>query len=79
MKISILTPTYNRGNLLAKLYKSLIENSNYGIDIEWLIMDDGSNDNTEKKVDEFKQDNIIQIQYFKQKQQGKMIALNNRM
>ncbi len=40
MKISILTATYNRANLLEKLYNSIVENSNYGIEIEWLIMDD---------------------------------------
>ena len=38
MKISVLTPTYNRGNLLEKLYNSLVENSNYGVDIEFRII-----------------------------------------
>lgn len=48
MKISVMTPTYNRGNLLKKLYNSLVQNSGYGIKIEWLIMDDGSTDETKK-------------------------------
>ena len=52
MKISVLTPTYNRSNLLDNLYKSLIENLNYGVEIEWLIMNDGSTDNTEEKIKE---------------------------
>lgn len=48
MKISILTPTYNRANLLDKLYASILVNSNScnNIQIEWLVMDDGSIDNT---------------------------------
>ena len=40
MKISVLTPTYNRSKLLNRLYKSLIENAKYDVEIEWLIMDD---------------------------------------
>lgn len=43
MKISILTATYNRANYLHKLYNSIIKNSNYGIYLEWLIMDDRIN------------------------------------
>ena len=50
MKISILTPTYNRKKLLKRLYTSLLENSKYEVDIEWLIMDDGSTDNTKEIV-----------------------------
>ena len=76
MKISVLTPTYNRGILLKKLYQSLLENSNYGVDIEWLIMNDGSTDQTDKIVKEFSNDKI-EIKYYKQENNGKMIAINN--
>ncbi len=79
MKISVLTPTYNREKFLEKLYRSLIKNSNYGIEIEWLIMDDGSTDKTEQKIKSFiqEQKSHIEIKYFKQKNQGKMVAINN--
>lgn len=79
MKISILTPTYNREKFLEKLYKSLVKNSKYGVEIEWLIMDDGSTDQTEQKVKSFiqEQKSHIEIKYFKQKNQGKMVAINN--
>ena len=77
MKISILTPTYNRANLLKRLYNSLVMNSNYGIDIEWLIMDDGSTDCTKDVIEELKKENKIEIKYFYQSNQGKMIAINN--
>lgn len=75
MKISVLTPTYNRGELLKKIYNSLLENANYGIQIEWLIMDDGSTDKTQQIVETFKSDDI-DIKYFKQENQGKMLAIN---
>lgn len=76
MKISVLTPTYNRGQLLSNLYKSLKENANYGIDIEWLIMDDESTDDTISILKSFQQENKIEIRYFQQKNQGKMVAIN---
>lgn len=76
MKISILTGTYNRGNLLGNLYRSLIKNSDYGVEIEWLIMDDGSTDNTKEVVREFIEEGKIDIKYNQQENQGKMVAIN---
>ena len=43
MKISILTASYNRAKYLDRLYSSILQNSNYGIYLEWLIMDDRLN------------------------------------
>ena len=55
MKISVLTPTYNRGELLERLYESLEKNAQYGVVIEWLIMNDGSIDKTKEIVKEFQE------------------------
>ena len=77
MKISVLTPTYNREKLIKKLYNSLIENSKYEVDIEWIIMDDGSTDETEKIINDFIKEDKIKIIYQKQENQGKMVAINN--
>ena len=77
MKISVLTATYNRANLLIKLYESILKNSNNDIEIEWLIMDDGSTDETKNQVDKFIEENRIEIKYFFQENQGKMKAINN--
>ena len=77
MKISILTPTYNRENLLKNLYNSLIENSKYNVDIEWLIMDDGSTDNTKELIQNYIKEEAIEIKYFYQENQGKMKAINS--
>ena len=76
MKISVLTSTYNRGNLLKKLYNSLIQNSNYNVDVQWLIIDDGSKDDTKNIVKDFKDENKIEIKYFYQENQGKLLAIN---
>lgn len=77
MKISVLTPTYNRAHTLPNLYESLLENAKWFRDFEWLIMDDGSTDNTEELVNGWIGANKISIKYFKQENQGKMVALNN--
>lgn len=77
MKISVLTPTYNRANLLGRLYKSLVENSKYNVDIEWIIMDDGSTDDTKAIIEGYINENKINVQYFHQENQGKMVAINN--
>ena len=77
MKISILTPTYNRGDKLNRLYTSLIVNNNSKVEIEWLIMDDGSKDRTKTIITNFIRQKIIDIKYYYQENMGKMAALNN--
>lgn len=77
MKISILTPTYNREKLLERLYNSILKNINYGIDVEWLIMDDGSTDNTKEIIKKFINEDKFDIQYYSQENKGKMEAINN--
>ena len=77
MKISILTPTYNREKLLPNLYNSLIQNIKNEIEIEWIITDDGSTDQTESLVETWQKEGKIEIKYFKQENQGKMASINN--
>ena len=77
MKISILTATYNRANCLTKLYNSIFENSKYNVYIEWLIMDDGSTDETKNTIDSFAANEHLEIKYYSQENQGKMTAINN--
>ena len=45
-------------------------------DFEWLIIDDGSNDNTENIVKTFKKQSLFTIKYIKQENRGKHTALN---
>lgn len=79
MKLSILTATYNRATFLPKLYNSIIGNLESGLEIEWLIMDDGSQDNTRETVKQFIEEKKIEIKYNFQDNQGKMAAINNMM
>ena len=77
LKLSILTATYNRANLLTRLYESILNNLNKDINVEWLIMDDGSTDDTKEVVQEIIEQNRFEIKYFFQENQGKMQAINN--
>lgn len=77
MKISILTPTWERAGLLRRLYTSIVINLKYGVEAEWIIMDDGSTDSTNELIKDFQSENILDIKYFRQKNQGKMSAINN--
>ena len=79
MKLSILTATYNRGDYLNRLYESIKNNIIEELLIEWLIMDDGSVDNTENIVSQFNPVKNLEIKYYKQENQGKMQAINNLM
>lgn len=74
MNITVCTPTYNRAHLLNKLYTSL-KKQNYN-SFQWIIVDDGSTDDTEVIVNEFIKENNINIRYIKKKNGGKHTALN---
>ena len=73
-KISIVTPTFNRGILLINLYESLKKQTFK--EFEWIIVDDGSSDNTKNIVKNFIREGIINITYTYKKNGGKHTALN---
>ena len=60
-KITVFTPTYNRGELLHRCYESLLRQTNG--DFKWLIIDDGSVDKTKEIVQRWIQENKIDIHY----------------
>ena len=74
MKFTVFTPTFNRKELLEKLYKSL-QKQTY-TDFEWLIVDDGSTDGTGEKVKEFLEESKLDIKYFYKENGGKQRAYN---
>lgn len=73
--ITVFTPTYNREHLLERLYKSLEkQTSNNFI---WLIVDDGSTDNTKVKVYQWKSHTKkFKIEYIYKKNGGMHTAHN---
>ncbi len=66
--ITVFTPAYNRAHTLIRTYNSLLNQTCK--DFEWLIIDDGSIDNTNELVQKWILDDIIQIRYIYQKNQG---------
>lgn len=72
--LAIVTPTYNRANLLHTAYQSLENQSNK--DFVWYIVDDGSSDNTEQVVADIIDNASFKIIYHKKKNGGKHSALN---
>lgn len=60
-KLTVFTPTYNRRELLTRLYSSLCNQTSKGF--LWLIIDDGSSDQTGKLVKEWQTEGKLDIQY----------------
>lgn len=74
-RLTIFTPTYNRGYIIEKLYHSLQRQTVF--DFEWLIINDGSTDNTDTLVQTWlKENNKFPIRYFKQENKGLMVSFN---
>jgi len=72
--VAILTPTYNRVNTLPRLYKSLCEQKSDNF--VWIVIDDGSEDNTKEYIQSLIKEEKIQILYYYKKNAGKHTAIN---
>ncbi len=72
--ITVFTPSYNRQKELDLLYKSLLKQEYKNF--EWLIVDDGSTDNTRKNIAKLQKDNRININYVYKENGGKQSAYN---
>ena len=72
--ITVYTPTFNRSFCINKLYESLLGQTIN--DFEWLIIDDGSTDDTEIIVARWIATNKIYIKYVKQENKGMLGAHN---
>jgi len=73
-QFSILTPTFNRAEYLPRVYDCLC---NQNVDLEWVIIDDGSTDNTREVVSRFVKS--FEIKYAYQENAGKPTAHNRYM
>lgn len=72
-QLTILTPVYNREEFMQKLFESLKKQTVQ--DFQWLIIDDGSTDNTEKIISSF-QEYSFSLDYHKKNNGGKHTAIN---
>ncbi len=73
-RVSVFTPTYNRCHTLARLYESLCTQGD--ADLEWLIIDDGSTDDTRAWVAGVAAAGVVPIRYHYQENAGKQAAWN---
>lgn len=74
MKFTIFTPTYNRAYSLSRLYESLLR-QDYR-DFEWLVVDDGSVDDTKNLIEGYIDECKLNIRYIYQENGGKHRAIN---
>ncbi|CAM3893053.1 glycosyltransferase family A protein [Alkalicoccus chagannorensis] len=67
-KITVFTPTYNRAAYLPRCYRSLMEQRDQRF--VWLIVDDGSTDDTRALVRTWQREGAVDIRYIYQQNQG---------
>ncbi|MDT0619877.1 glycosyltransferase family 2 protein [Salinisphaera sp. P385] len=72
--ITVLTCTYDRAWAIPRLYESLLKQES--VLFEWVVVDDGSRDDTGCLINKLKQESGFQIRYVYQKNSGKHIAFN---
>jgi len=66
--LTIFTPAYNRARTIMRTYDSLCRQTCK--DFEWLVIDDGSSDNTRQLVEGWIAEDKIPIRYIYQENQG---------
>ncbi len=71
--VTVLTPTYNRANLISKLFESLKKQTTQNF--QWLVIDDGSSDNTSGFFDSLPKTDF-EVNYYYKNNGGKHTALN---
>lgn len=73
-KFTVFTPTYNRAHTIERVYESLKVQTFR--DFEWLIVDDGSSDNTKDLIEFWKKEANFDIHYIYKDNGGKHTAIN---
>lgn len=71
---SISTPTYNRAHLLGRVYESLQRQTFPSL--EWVVIDDGSTDDTASLVRRWQSEAPFPIRYYYQQNLGVSVAIN---
>lgn len=74
-RITVFTPAYNRAHLLGHCYASLLRQSDKRF--KWLVIDDGSTDNTKGLVNRWIDEGKIEITYIYKENGGLHTAYNS--
>ncbi|WP_292654746.1 glycosyltransferase family 2 protein [Nitratifractor sp.] len=76
--LTLFTPTYNRVHTLHRVYESIcnqtLQKKNGEYLFEWIVVDDGSTDETEALIERWKTESEFPIIYIRQENRGKAAA-----
>lgn len=72
--LTVFTPTYNRAHTIGRTYESLVNQTCKNF--EWLVIDDGSTDNTRELVEGWIKENKIPIKYIYKENGGLYTGYN---
>lgn len=75
VRLTILTPSWNRAKLLGRLAASIVEQDS-ALPIQWLVVDDGSTDDTAAVVAALRKEGGLAVDYVAIEHGGKHRALN---
>ena len=72
--LTVVTPTYNRAHTIERTFNSLQKQTDK--DFLWMVIDDGSTDNTKELIERFKEQAQFPIEYHYKSNGGRHTALN---
>lgn len=74
LAFTVFTPVFNRARTIRRVYESLKKQTCH--DFEWVIVDDGSSDESVSVIKEFKNEGILDISLYQNSHGGKHRAVN---
>ena len=74
IRLTVFTPVYNRIHTIHRPFKSLMKQTCKNF--EWLVIDDGSTDGLEERIDEYAKSADFPVRYYYKKNGGKHTAMN---
>ena len=75
-RISVIIPIHNQGNFITDAINSVLKQDFSQDEIDIIVIDDGSTDNTQEVINNFK---VRGVRYIYQPNQGKAIAIKTAM
>ncbi len=72
--LTVITTTFNRAYCLHQVYESLVRQTSK--DFIWLVMDDGSSDETKSLIEGYQREGLVEIEYYYKENGGMHTARN---